>query len=123
MDTKTLQIERRTARIWGELCELRPGLVRFNEPKIIINNRFWRTAGQCHQEKNVIELGSKFFRFSRSTRLTMLTVILPHEIIHQADFNLYGASEKSCGHGTQWAKLMVEYGLAANPYHSMEITR
>ena len=123
MDTKTLQIERRTARIWGELCELRPGLVRFNEPKIIFNNRFWRTAGCCHQEKNVIELGSKFFSFSRSTRLTMLTVILPHEIIHQADFNLYGLCPEKCGHGENWAKLMVEYGLAANKYHTMEITR
>lgn len=123
MNIETLQLERRAALIWGDLCELRPRLVRFNEPKITLNNRLWRVAGYCLQEENKVELGSKFLWFSLATRKTMLSVILPHEIIHQADYNLYGVSEKSCGHGKNWAKLMLEYGLPANKYHSMEITR
>jgi predicted SprT family Zn-dependent metalloprotease len=53
----------------------------------------------------------------------MMDVILPHEIIHQADFNLFGESEKICGHGEKWCEIMVNYGLPANPYHTMEIPR
>jgi predicted SprT family Zn-dependent metalloprotease len=124
MDRKelTLDLERRTARIWGELCELRPRLVRFDQPKIILDSRFWRVAGQCHQDQNKIRIALNFFRFVEF-RATMRAVILPHEIIHQADYNLYGESEKICGHGENWQKLMVEYGLPANKYHSMEIKR
>lgn len=121
--TLTLNLERRTARVWGELCELRPRLVRFNEPKIVLNARLWRTAGRCFQATRYIDMGLKFIEHSTHFRVIMLTVILPHEIIHQADYDLYGDSEKKCGHGAQWQKLMVEYGLPDNPYHSMEITR
>ena len=125
MDRKelTLDLERRTARIWGELCELRPALVRFDPPKIIINARLWRTAGQCFQTTRTIDLGLKFFFYSKQYAKTMRDVIIPHEIIHQADFDLYGESEKICGHGENWQKLMLEYGLAPNKYHSMEIKR
>ena len=124
MDKKTLTLElnRRTARVWGELCELRPRLVRFDQPRIILDARFWRTAGQCHQHENIVRMGVNFFQFPQF-RATMRAVILPHELIHQADFNLYGESEKICGHGVQWQKLMVEYGLPANKYHSMLIAR
>jgi predicted SprT family Zn-dependent metalloprotease len=52
-----------------------------------------------------------------------MDVILPHEIIHQADWNLFGKSEKICGHGANWQKIMLEYGLPANPHHTMEISR
>ena len=51
----------------------------------------------------------------------MNSVILPHEIIHQADYNLFGEAEKSCGHGRKWCEMMVKYGLPANKYHSLEI--
>lgn len=125
MDKLKLQqiLTRNTAMVWGALCELRPSLVRYNEPKIMLNSRLWRTAGRCFQDTNTIEMGYKFFAHSREYYATMLNVILPHEIIHQADFVLYGLSEKNCGHGVQWQKLMVEYGLPADKYHYMEITR
>ena len=51
----------------------------------------------------------------------MFAVILPHEMAHQADFNLFGDSEKNCGHGRKWCEIMVRYGLPANKYHSMEL--
>jgi predicted SprT family Zn-dependent metalloprotease len=109
--------------VWANLCELRPALVRFDPPKIIINARLWRTAGRCFQTTRTIDLGLKFFFYSKQYAKTMRDVIIPHEIIHQADFDLYGESEKICGHGENWQKLMLEYGLAPNKYHSMEIKR
>lgn len=114
---------RQADRVWGTLCELRPRLVRYNPPKIVLNGRLWRTAGRCFQDTRTVDLGVKFFEHSRSYGIIMLTVIVPHELIHQADFDLYGESELKCGHGKNWRKLMLEYGLPDNPFHSMEIKR
>jgi predicted SprT family Zn-dependent metalloprotease len=124
MDKKTLQqmLNREAVMIWDSLCEMYPRLTKFDCPQIALNGRLWRTAGRCHQETNFIELGTKFFA-SPKNRDTMVNVILPHEIIHQADYNLFGDSEKNCGHGVQWQKIMIQYGLEPEPHHTMEIKR
>lgn len=114
---------RQTDRVWGTLCELRPRLVRYNPPQIKLNGRLWRTAGRCFQTTRTVDLGLKFFEHSREYGIIMLSTIVPHELIHQADFDLYGESEKKCGHGKNWRKLMLEYGLPDNPFHSMVLTR
>jgi predicted SprT family Zn-dependent metalloprotease len=118
MKTLHHKIEIVTDKIWSDLIESYPKLVRFDAPKIVLCNRLTRTAGKNYQEENRIHLANKFF--VRNHREMMLT-ILPHEIAHQADFNLFGLSEKSCGHGKKWAKIMLELGLPANKYHSLEI--
>jgi predicted SprT family Zn-dependent metalloprotease len=125
MDKKTLQtlIKRETVMIWDTLCEIYTPLVHYNEPIVELNNRFWRTAGICFQGENRIQMATKFFFAKTEYRNHMLKVILPHEIIHQADFNLFGESEKICGHGKKWCEIMVKYGLPADKYHSMEILR
>jgi predicted SprT family Zn-dependent metalloprotease len=116
MDIKTL--DNFVDTMWGEFAEIYPALVRFNPPTIILNNRFTRTAGQCHQTDNYIQLANKFFIRNEAA---MLSVILPHELAHQVDYNLFGDSEKKCGHGVNWEKIMLQYGLPANKYHSLEI--
>jgi predicted SprT family Zn-dependent metalloprotease len=125
MDRKQLTkiLNNQTLIIWDNLCELYPRLTKYNPPIIKINGRLWRTAGLCHQEDNIIELGFKFFTHSKSYSDNMFDIILPHEVIHQADYNLFGLSEKNCGHGVQWQKIMVQYGLEPNPHHTMEIKR
>ena len=65
----------------------------------------------------------KFFKNGNKNFNYMIDVILPHEIIHQADFDLFGESEKICGHGEKWCEIMVNYGLPAEKYHNMEIPR
>ena len=125
MDKKALLklIERESVMIWDTLCEIYPTLVAYDVPKVKLNPYFWRCAGICLQEQNVIELGYKFFKAKTEYRNYMIDVILPHELIHQADFNLFGESEKNCGHGEKWCEIMVNYGLEPNPYHTMEISR
>jgi predicted SprT family Zn-dependent metalloprotease len=125
MDKKALLklIERESVMIWDSLCEIYTPLVSFDPPKVELNPYTWRTAGMCFQEENRIQLGYKFFKNGNKNFHIMIDTILPHEIIHQADWNLYGPSEKNCGHGCKWAEIMVNYGLPANPYHSMEISR
>ena len=116
MDTKKIQALAES--LWEEYCEIFPRLVRFDCPTITRNNRFTRTAGCCYQPDNRIDLGSKFF--AKNER-AMLTVILPHELAHQIDYDLNGDSEKKCGHGKAWCDIMLKIGLPANPYHSLEI--
>ncbi len=125
MNREKLQqfLTRQTDRVWDRLCESYPRLVRYNPPAIKLNGRLWRTAGFCHQNENVVELGYKFFIASHDYYAEMIDIILPHEIIHQADFNLFGESEKKCGHGKKWCEIMVKYGLEPNRFHSMEISR
>ena len=117
---KTLQhrIDFVTNGIWFALMESYPELVRFDAPKIVLCNRLTRTAGKCYQEENRIHLGNKFFQRNHNA---MMLEILPHEIAHQADFNIFGLSEKKCGHGKKWCAIMVKLGLPANKYHSLEI--
>jgi predicted SprT family Zn-dependent metalloprotease len=124
MDKKTLAplIQREAHMIWDSLCEMYPRLAQFDCPTISLNGRLWKCAGRCFQDDNKIDLGYKFFQ-NRKYAQYMIDVILPHEIIHQAAFNLFGDSELKCGHGISWQKIMLEYGLEANPYHTMEISR
>lgn len=124
MDKKIILrlVQRESAMVWDALCEIYPTLVFIDPPKLKLNPYFWRTAGCCHQDTGIVELGFKFFQ-KRDNLSTMIDVILPHEIIHYADWVLYGESDKKCGHGTNWQKIMLEYGLPADPFHSMEIPR
>lgn len=125
MDRKQLTklLNNQTLIIWDNLCELYPRLTRYNPPIIEVNGRLYRTAGRCHQEDNIIQLGFKFFNYSLKYRDIMTDIILPHEIIHQADYNLFGLSEAKCGHGQKWCEIMINYGLSPDKYHSMEITK
>ena len=125
MNRKQLQkiVEKESTMIWDSLCELHPKLCKFNPPVILLCARLWRSAGMCHQEERIVKLGYKFFLHSSEYRKQMFSIILPHELIHQADFDLFGKSEKICGHGKNWQNLMVQYGLNADKYHSMEISR
>ena len=108
------------AQLWENYCEIFPKLVRYNPPKIVLNNRLTRTAGRCFQELNTIDLGAKFFDKPENKK-PMLSIILVHEIAHQIDWSLYGESEKNCGHGKKWNEIMVKLGLPANKYHSLTI--
>jgi len=113
MDTKT-----HTDLIWDALCEIHPKLTRFDAPRVVWSNRLTKTAGYCVQHERTIVLARKFFlKFPK----TMMREILPHEIIHQADFDLWGESDKKCGHGSNWQMLMIQYGLEPKKYHSMEL--
>jgi predicted SprT family Zn-dependent metalloprotease len=125
MDRQKLEarLNRKCESIWETLGEFHSRLVRFNPPTIKLDARLWRCAGVNHQEENLVKLGYKFFLHSQKYSDIMVAEILPHEIIHQADFNLFGISEKNCGHGKNWCDLMVQYGLEPKKHHTMEISR
>ena len=123
MDRKQLtkQLNNQTLIIWDNLCELYSPLTKYNPPIIEVNGRIYRTAGRCHQEDNLIHMGYKFFLYSKGFYNNMFNIILPHEIIHQADYNLFGLSEAKCGHGIKWQEIMISYGLSPDKHHNMWI--
>ncbi len=111
----------RALNIWDELCEIHPRLCRFNCPEVKLNGRMWRCAGQAFQKEGYITLSTKFYNAGFSTRMNK--IILPHEIIHMADYYLFGDSNKKCGHGDNWMMLMVQYGLDPEPFHTMNLNQ
>lgn len=111
--------QHRASLIWDMMAETHPRLVRFDVPEIILCGRLTATAGMCFAESRRIKLGWKFITHSAEYRGIMFNEILPHELMHQIDFDLFGASELKCGHGKNWQMLMIQYGLKPEKYHKM----
>ena len=117
-NAKTLQTL--TENLWAEYCEIFPRLVRFDAPKIAINNRFTKCAGCNISQDNIIQMAGKFLIQYPDN---MIRVILPHEIAHQIDFNLNGWYDRKPHHGKQWIDIMNKINQPANPFHSMVLAK
>jgi predicted SprT family Zn-dependent metalloprotease len=104
--------------LWDEYCEIFPKLVKFDCPRIVLNNRFTKTAGMSYADENRIDLGVKFFAKNAHE---IMTVTLPHELAHQIEYNLNGWYPRKLHHGKQWQEIMVLIGQDPNPYHTMTI--
>lgn len=105
--------------IWTALQAQHPKLAAHSMPEIALNARLKASAGRCFPTLNLVEFGPDFLLHSETFTTLMYRVIMPHELIHQADYNLHGESEFVHGHGKNWTRLMVEYGLPANRFHPM----
>ena len=103
---------------WDEYCEIFPALVKFDCPTITLNGRLSKCAGRNTCENNSIELGTKFFA---KHSYNMLTVILPHEMAHQIDWDLNGWYDRKPHHGKAWIEIMVKIGQNPDPYHTMTL--
>jgi predicted SprT family Zn-dependent metalloprotease len=109
-------LDKLTETHWEGFCILYPKLIRFNPPKIIINNRLSKTAGKCEVDFNIVHISGKFLaKFEH----TILYVTLPHELAHQIDVNLNGIPKANRWHGKSWGDIMRAYGLPADTYHTM----
>ena len=103
---------------WPRFVRLYPELRKFECPIIKLNNRFTKTAGQCLVEHNLVQIAAKFLPKHHHE---IFSVTLPHEIAHQIDVNLNGMPRNNRWHGVSWQKIMVQYGLTPDTYHTMEI--
>ncbi len=117
MKTLEKQLAVKGERVWQDFCLIYPSLVRYNPPKIVLNNRFSRCAGMCRVEENIVQLGTKFFANNSNM---MFAVILPHEFAHQIDY-IFNKYNDRFHHGKAWKEIMVNYGLPADVYHTMKV--
>jgi len=114
-------ITKKANAVWRMMQYKMPELQQFDCPDINMNNRLRSTAGQCWVERNRIDIATKFLLHSQAYQVYMMEIILPHELAHQADFNVFGTSELKCGHGKYWQYIMTDIlNLPANKYHKME---
>lgn len=107
--------------IWNKLQIIHPKLKSRGCPDIILNNRFTATAGTANQHDRRIEMATKFIIHSPEYYNIMFNIILPHELAHIADYDLFGESNKKCGHGNNWKMIMLQLGLPPDKYHSMRL--
>lgn len=113
---KTETVQQLAENLWQEYCELFPALVKFDCPKIVINNRFTKCAGVNRSEMNQVDLAGKFLAKFQNQ---ILTETLPHELGHQIDFNLNGWYARKPHHGKEWHAIMQKIGVPYSVYHSM----
>ena len=104
-------------RAWAKL-QTQHGAMVF--PSITLSNRFTKTAGHCLVLENKIVIGTKFMiQFPD----IMHNIIIPHELCHQVDFNKNGLPKGNRWHGKTWQIIMIQYGLPADTYHTMELQK
>lgn len=119
--TLSKELTMRAQQVWSKLCGIHPKLRAHKTPTILLNNRMWRCAGQAYLTEQYITLSAKFYDAGYSNEMN--EIILPHELVHMADYYLFGESDKKCGHGSNWCMLMLQYGIPADKYHSLNITQ
>lgn len=117
---ETQKIQDHAQRVWDLFIEIYPRLVKFDCPKIVLNGRFTKSAGMCYYELNKIDISLKYYIFNETH---IITDTLVHELAHQVTYNLYGGEScrKLQGHGVEWCKVMSDYGLEPNRYHTLAI--
>lgn len=63
-----------------------------------------------------LNLSGKFLaKFEKN----MINVILPHELAHQIDYDVFGWYARKPHHGKCWIEIMVKIGQKPEPYHTM----
>lgn len=97
--------------IWGDLQRIYPALGFYELPRLRVDRRLTRCAGQAYQETRIVQIS--YAALVKQYRYTMDTILV-HELIHIADYDLHGPSKLICGHGLLWRNMMLEYGLHPN---------
>ena len=103
---------------WREYIAIFPKLNGFDCPKIVINNRLSRVIAYNRSEENIINMGGKFMVNNLDA---MKTLILPHELAHQIDYNLNGWTKGNRHHRQSWKNIMGMIGQAPELYYDLKI--
>lgn len=103
---------------WDRYVRLFPEMRRTEMPVIKLNNRFVTMAGRCLVEENIVEMGTKLFRFPENYDMLMHDT-LPHELAHQVDYNINGLPKGNRWHGPTWQNIMRRFGLEPTTYHNL----
>lgn len=109
------ELQKYAENLWDSYSETFPALVRFDCPRIEINNRFRTCGARCHVMENVIQISGKHLA---KFKHPFLLDVLPHELAHQIDYNLNGWPQNNRWHGKNWCTIMVKLGQAPDTYLS-----
>lgn len=120
MENLDAQIAARFSEVWARFVKLYPQLSAKTKPTFSLSKRLTKTAGHCSVDDRIVTLGYKFF-IKPENYGYMMRETIPHEIAHQVAVDLYGYPKNNRWHGSEWKKVMLDYGLAPNTYHPMTL--
>lgn len=107
-----------TGATWARLQKMYPGKLG-TMPTVEINARLKTTAGYCHWEIRKTEYSLELLvEYPEKFRM----VIIPHELAHQANWDMYKPSGNGC-HDNTWRGIMVSLGLPPDRCHDMVNTK
>lgn len=124
MVMKQSALDKHTARVWDEFCEIYPKLCKFDPPKVRIDKRIKKALALNYWWKNTVRINAR--EFEKNIEL-FIAEILPHELAHQVHYNLHPKAvlrsvektvakkakktDKHATHGLVWREIMLSYGL------------
>lgn len=111
-------LQHRADTIWLDAIDIFPKLAQFVNPRITLSNRLTKTAGYCSVADNLIVLSNKLLVIYG---LDFINEILPHELGHQIDFNLYGMPKNNRWHRQEWVTIGLKLGYSFKTYHGFEL--
>lgn len=98
-------------KTWRVLRKKYPALTR-KSVEVKLNNRLRTTAGRAFIESGYIDLCTKLLRDNVEE---FVTQTIPHELAHQAAWDLFQCDN----HAKPWKGIMLSLGLEPNVYHHM----
>lgn len=102
---------------WLKLCALYPALKPEQMPIIQFNGRLTKTGAWVYVTERVIEVSRKLYQGNEDE---YANVLIPHELAHQADFDLYGMPKRGQDHKGTWIEIMQALGLPPDRYHNLK---
>ena len=103
--------QRTVAKTIRRLNKLYPQFTR-DRIDVKINNRLKTTAGRCFIEMGYIDLCPSLMRENLDE---FIKVTIPHEVAHQAAWDLF----EEPAHGKPWKLIMLALDLEPTPWHHM----
>ena len=85
-------------------------------PKIVLNRRLKTTAGRCDLAAREVDLSVDLMRANMAE---FQKIIIPHELAHMVAWDIY----KDPGHGADWKRVMVIYGIPPDRCHSLTVEK
>lgn len=110
-----IELQRMAQGVWENACEVFPNLVKYDCPKIILNNRLSSTGGRCFVRENKIDLSAKLIN---KHGMPFIYEVLPHEIGHQIDYRINGWPKNNRWHGSSFVVIGAKLGYNFTTYLS-----
>ena len=115
MDRKSYQrkLDSRLLHAWAKMCVLYPELEKHNMPDIRIDARIKVALAYYYLDDNTIRVS--WYWAQKDSAHVILREVVAHEVAHHVDHLLNGheSTKINDGHGPNWQKVMLEYGIPA----------
>jgi SprT protein len=107
-------IDKTIEKFWKIACQHYPQIAKYPPPRWKFA-KLGKTAARAY-DSHRIEINEILFNENKED---FFAVTIPHEVAHCVVFRAY--SERKPPHGVEWKRVMREFGLKPEIYHSYSI--